>query len=121
MNRTIILLLALSSALGVTALTTAWHTDSQTEKVIKITAKKFEFSPSEIKVKKGELVTLELTSADRIHGFKLPDFNVRAEVKPGEVSRVQFTPNKSGSFTFSCDVFCGSGHEDMSGTLIVAN
>src|SRR5438105_14351520 len=98
MNRTIILLLALTAALGAAAASTAWHTDSQAEKVVKITAKKFEFSPGEIKVKKGEPVVLELISTDRMHGFKLPDFNVRAEVKPGEVSRVQFAPNKTGSF-----------------------
>jgi cytochrome c oxidase subunit 2 len=33
--------------------------------------------------------------------------------------QLQRTPDKTGTFTFLCDVFCGSGHEDMSGTLIV--
>ena len=27
--------------------------------------------------------------------------------------------DKAGSFAFNCDVFCGSGHEDMGGTLVV--
>lgn len=119
MNRFIILLLILLTALGITRII-PFHVP-QTERVIKITAKKFEYSPSEIKVKKGEPVTFELTSTDRTHGFNLPDFRVYAEVKPGAVSRVSFTPNKTGSFSFSCDVFCGSGHEDMSGTLIVTD
>jgi cytochrome c oxidase subunit 2 len=90
------------------------------ERTIKITAKKFDFSPGEITVKKGETVILELSSSDRVHGFSLPDFKIRSEVKPGEVTRVKFTPDKTGQFTFSCDVFCGSGHEDMSGVLIVS-
>ena len=90
------------------------------EHVVKITAKKFEFSPGEIKVKKGETVVLELSSSDRIHGFSLPDFKVRSEVKPGEVTRVKFTADRVGQFTFSCNVFCGDGHEDMNGTLIVS-
>jgi cytochrome c oxidase subunit 2 len=32
---------------------------------------------------------------------------------------VRFTPDKVGRFNFHCDLFCGSGHEDMMGTLIV--
>lgn len=119
MNRFIILLLILLAVLGIKSIV-PFHSP-QAERVIKITAKKFDFTPSEIKVKKGEPVTFELTSTDRIHGFNLPDFKVHAEVKPGAVSRVSFTPNKTGSFSFSCDIFCGSGHEDMSGTLIVTD
>ena len=44
----------------------------QKEMVIKITAKKFEYSPSSIKIKKGIPVILELTSLDRMHGFNCP-------------------------------------------------
>lgn len=89
------------------------------EQVISVKAKTFEFAPSTITVKKGVPVVLELTSEDRVHGFNLPDFKVRAEVKPDGTSRVRFTPDKAGSFTFVCDVYCGEGHEDMSGTLVV--
>src|SRR5580658_3805573 len=42
---------------------------SDNPKVIEITAKKFEFTPSEITLKKGEPVILRLTSSDRVHGF----------------------------------------------------
>jgi cytochrome c oxidase subunit 2 len=89
------------------------------EEVISITASTFEFTPSEITVKKGVPVTLELTSQDRHHGFKLAAFQVRVDVKPGVLERVQFVPDKVGNFTFLCDVFCGDGHEEMSGTLKV--
>src|SRR4051794_11716829 len=87
--------------------------------VIRITARDFAFSPGTITVKKGVPVTMELTSADRKHGFGLRAFGVRTEVTPGNVSRVSFTPDRTGRFTFSCDVFCGDGHEEMMGTLIV--
>jgi cytochrome c oxidase subunit 2 len=95
--------------------------DPSAERVIQITAKKFDFSPGEIKIKKGETVILELKSADRDHGFNLPDFKIRMDVKPGEATRVKLTPDKTGTFTFTCDVFCGSGHEDMSGTITVTD
>src|SRR6266516_6580433 len=89
------------------------------ERVIHITAKKFEFSPDSITLKKGEPVVFEISSGDRKHGFSLRAFGVRTDVLPGGVSRVRFTPDKTGKFTFSCDVFCGDGHEDMTGTVIV--
>lgn len=89
------------------------------EKEIQITAKKFEFTPETITLKKGEPVVLVISSQDRKHGFNLRAFGIRADVNPGETARIQFTPNKTGKFTFSCDVFCGEGHEDMTGTMIV--
>ena len=89
------------------------------ERVIHITAKKFDFSPASITLKKGEPVVFEISSADREHGFNLRAFGVRANISPGKVSRIRFTPDKTGKFTFSCDVFCGDGHEEMTGTVIV--
>jgi cytochrome c oxidase subunit 2 len=89
------------------------------EQVIRISAKTFEFQPSEITVKKGIPVTLELVSADRHHGFKLPAFQLRADIRPGSVEKIRFVPDRTGTFTFLCDVFCGDQHEEMSGTLTV--
>jgi cytochrome c oxidase subunit II len=89
------------------------------ERVIHITAKKFDFSPDSITLKKGEPVVFEMSSSDREHGFNLRAFGVRTNVSPGKVTRVRFTPDKTGKFTFSCDVFCGDGHEEMTGTVIV--
>ena len=96
-------------------------TRSAQEQVIRMTAKRFEYSPNEITVKKGVPVVLEITSLDRDHGFKLREFGIRADIKPGEVTRVHLVPNKTGRFPFECDVFCGTGHEDMSGELVVVD
>lgn len=89
------------------------------EQVIRLTAKKFEYDLREITLKKGVPVVLELTSLDRVHGFNQPDFGVRGDAVPGMVTRIRFIPTKTGEFVFFCDVFCGDGHEEMSGTLIV--
>jgi cytochrome c oxidase subunit 2 len=89
------------------------------EKVIKITAKKFNYTPGEVKLKKGVPVILEFRTQDVMMGFNLPDFNVRADMVPGKVTRLQLTPDKTGTFVFLCDVFCGSGHEEMNGKLTV--
>jgi len=89
--------------------------------VIKVTAKRFEYSPSVITVKLNVPVVLELTTLDRVHGFEVPDLKLQAEIKPGEVSRVRFIPDKIGTFAFHCNIFCGSGHEDMAGQIVVTN
>jgi cytochrome c oxidase subunit 2 len=114
--RTIVIAYAV---IGVAVCTVVVCSASPKEKVVKLAAKKFEFSPAEITVKKGEPVVLEINSEDVKHGFTLPDFGVRTDINPGTVNRVAFTPDKTGRFTFACDVFCGGGHEEMSGTLNV--
>jgi len=91
----------------------------QHERVIQVTAKVSEYSPHEIILKKGEPVILELTSQDREHGFRLPDFGIREDIKPGQVTRVRLLPQRVGRFSFACDVFCGVDHEEMVGELVV--
>ena len=84
-----------------------------------ITAKRFEYSPKEITVKKGVPVVLQFVSADRVHGFACPGLGIRADIRPGKVNSVRFVPDKVGTFPFHCDNFCGSGHEGMRGAIIV--
>jgi cytochrome c oxidase subunit II len=90
------------------------------ERVIKVTAKKFVFVPNEIRVKQGETVVLQFTAPEVPMGFNLADFGLRTDIMPGKTAALRLTPDKAGSFTFLCDVFCGSGHEEMSGTLVVS-
>jgi cytochrome c oxidase subunit 2 len=121
MNRIMIVLLAASAGYlhQQAALRSTPPEPRNNEQIIRISASKFEFMPSEITVKKGVPVVLQLVSRDRHHGFKLSAFQVRSDITPGAVETVRFVPDKTGKFTFICDVFCGEGHEDMSGTLTV--
>ena len=89
------------------------------EQVVRVTAKKFEYSPSVITLKRNVPAVLELTSLDRRHGFDCPALKLHAEINPGTVTQVKFTPDKVGEFPFHCDVFCGSGHEQMEGAIKV--
>lgn len=104
-----------------TSISNAYSHSLAAAKIIHIKAKKFEFVPAEITVKKGEPIILELTSQDVRHGFNLPDFNLRADLKPADTVQLKLTPDKTGKFLFTCDVFCGAGHEDMSGVLLVTD
>jgi cytochrome c oxidase subunit 2 len=88
---------------------------------IPVVARKFVFIPDEITVKKGESVLLEFSAPEVAMGFFAPELGLRALIVPGEVSRVAFTADKVGRFDFLCDVFCGDGHEGMSGHLVVTS
>jgi cytochrome c oxidase subunit 2 len=121
MTRTTAIAIGLVGLIGVGAAVAPQSIGRAPQQVIRLTARKFEYSPNEIVVKKGVPVVLEITSLDRDHGFKLRQFGVRADIKPGKVTRVRLVPNQTGRFPFECDVFCGSGHEDMSGVLVVVD
>jgi len=87
--------------------------------VVSMTARRFEYAPDTIVARVGVPLVLEITALDHDHGFSLPAFGVRADLKSGTTTRVEILPDKVGSFAFHCDVFCGDGHEGMTGTLQV--
>jgi cytochrome c oxidase subunit 2 len=85
---------------------------------VKLVAQRFRYTPSEFRVKPGEVV-LEFTSLDFVHGFNMPDLKVRADLPPGRVTQVRFTMDKPGEYEFLCDNFCGDQHEQMGARMIV--
>ncbi len=89
------------------------------EQVIRISAKKFEYTPGVIRVKRGRPVVLILTATDHDHGFFLTAFKVQADLDRGKTVRVRFTPDRVGTFEFHCDDYCGDFHDDMVGHLVV--
>ena len=111
--------------LGATAMLNAPRYAAQNDKStlqaheIQVTAKKYEFSPNPIRVKKGEPVKLIITATDHDHGFSLEAFHIKQKLKKGEPATIEFTPDKAGTFPFKCSVFCGMGHGGMKGALVV--
>jgi len=74
---------------------------------------------SEIRVKQGENVTIKLTSIDVYHTFNLSAYGIYEDVYPGKITTINFIADKAGEFEFNCGVFCGVGHAEMVGKLIV--
>ena len=110
--------------------------EAQPQRVIEISAKKYEFTPNEIQVKQGEKVELRVHSEDETHGVKLdaypegakakgdpglvfsePDQNGKVEKGMDQV--VDFTPQEPGTYDFKCAKICGMGHGKMKGKVIV--
>jgi cytochrome c oxidase subunit 2 len=86
---------------------------------IRVTARKYEFSPNEITVKRGDHIRLIITAIDGSHGFKLGAFHVDQKLSKGEPVTVEFTADQIGTFPFECSHFCGLGHQKMKGHLTV--
>ena len=86
---------------------------------IEIVAKRFDYTPSEVTLKKGVPVVLVLTSEDVSHGLKFKELGINIKAKKGKTDEVKFTPTQTGNFIGQCSVFCGSGHGSMKLTLHV--
>ncbi len=80
---------------------------------IEITARKYSYTPNQITLKKGEPVVLVFHTVDVTHGFKLPEMNVKSDIKKGKDTEVAFTPTEVGHFVGKCAHFCGKGHGSM--------
>jgi cytochrome c oxidase subunit II len=90
-----------------------------TPKRIDVSVKRFAYEPSEITLKKGEPVVIELTTQDVSHGLKFKELNLITKVEKGKTAELSFTPTQVGDFVGHCSVFCGSGHGSMTLTLHV--
>lgn len=89
------------------------------EITIDMKAYKYAFDPGDITVYEGQKITLNITSLDKKHGFKLDTYDINVTVVPGTVTTVTFVADKTGQFPFKCSVFCGTGHTSMKGVLKV--
>lgn len=79
----------------------------------------FYYKPNELRVKKGQKVTINFNSVDMMHDFVIDELNVKSDIKKGgESTVIEFTPDKTGTFEFYCSV--GQHRANgMVGTLIV--
>jgi cytochrome c oxidase subunit 2 len=92
--------------------------DSQTIEINMI-AKQWSFEPATITINEGYTVILHVESIDVAHSIAIPDFGVYENLIPGKTTTIQFVADKKGTFRFSCTVYCGSGHNSMTGQLII--
>ncbi|MGB6876471.1 MAG: cupredoxin domain-containing protein [Candidatus Acidiferrales bacterium] len=108
----------------------------QNVQVIDMTAKKYNFTPTPVHVKKGTKVQLRITALDHQHGFKINVYPDGGDTKSspgleftapqdcwtipkGQTVTIEFVAKTPGSYPFKCCKFCGFGHMGMKGELIV--
>jgi heme/copper-type cytochrome/quinol oxidase subunit 2 len=89
------------------------------ERVFRIQASRFAYDPGIIQVNPGDRVTIELEATDVVHGLSIDGYRVQTTADPGQVARVTFTADRTGSFRFRCNITCGNMHPFMIGKLHV--
>ena len=92
------------------------------EQVVDVTAERFSFTPSEIRVKAGTRLQIRLSSDDTDHGFKIPDtdIDVRIPKRNRGTATVTFDAKAPGRYVFQCSHVCGAGHSFMRGEIVVS-
>ena len=89
------------------------------ERIFRIDARQFAYSPSELQVNAGDTVILQLMSNDVVHGLYVDGYDLSIEADPGQTTTLTFIADKPGSFRFRCNVTCGAMHPFMIGKLTV--
>lgn len=67
----------------------------------------------------GIPVSLHVTSVDVIHSFWVPEVRIKADMVPGLVQTLRFTPNNIGKYRIICTEFCGTNHGQMLATMYI--
>ena len=90
-------------------------------RVVRITAERFTFTPSEVTVEPGTEIEFQLSSEDTGHGFRIlgQSIDIRIPKRGRGDTTVRFTPPAEGRYTFECSRMCGAGHSFMRGTIRV--
>lgn len=76
-------------------------------------------SSKELHVPVNKPIKLLLKSKDVIHSFFVPDFRIKHDVLPDRYSVVWFQATDTGRFDIFCTQYCGLGHSNMLGKVVV--
>ncbi len=74
---------------------------------------------NEMRVPVNKDIKVELTSADVIHSFWVPQLTGKKDAVPGYLSTAWFKADKLGTFRGQCAEYCGLGHAQMPIEVIV--
>ncbi len=108
----------------------------QNVQVIDMIAKRYNYTPASVHVKKGTKVQLRITASDHQHGFKINVYPDGGDTKgapglvftspqdcwtipKGQTLTIEFVANTAGNYPFKCCKFCGFGHMGMKGEIVV--
>ena len=88
---------------------------------VNVTASNWKFAPDSINLTLGKTMKLHLSSSSGVHGLESAELGIPlTAMEPGKIVTVSVTPEKTGTYVLHCAIVCGSGHENMTLTVVVA-
>ena len=84
-----------------------------------IAGSNYAFSPASIQVNRNDLVKITFTAQDLAHSFALDDYRIVKRANAGQTVTFEFRADRSGTFTFYCNLSQDAKCKDMHGTLTV--
>lgn len=87
-------------------------------KDVYIIGRNYQWEPV-LKLKVGKEYRLHISSADWEHGFSVLPMNLNLMALPGYDYIAKIKPHRAGESIIVCNEFCGAGHHQMSGKVIV--
>jgi cytochrome c oxidase subunit II len=61
----------------------------------------------------GQQIVFDVTAADVIHAFWVPDLFGQIDANPGRINHITYKANQVGEFRGVCNMLCGAGHSGM--------
>lgn len=87
---------------------------------MKVLKNQWKFSPDVIKIPVNQTWNIHIYNEDSYdHGFFVSELGVNQVLRANSETMIKITPDKIGTYSFSCSVICGAGHYRMNGQLIV--
>jgi cytochrome c oxidase subunit 2 len=106
-------------AVSVLGLVTAAAQDQGQVREFTISGDHYAFSPNSIQVNKNDLVKITFTAQDIPHSFTLDDYRIVKRANAGQTVTFEFRADRSGPFTFYCNLSQDAKCRDMKGMLTV--
>jgi len=76
---------------------------------------------SELYLPIDQQTVLEMESRDVIHSFWVPEFRLKQDIVPGQVTEYRVTPIELGGYTVRCAELCGTSHSYMNAPVVVVS
>lgn len=92
-----------------------------TERLFRVEAGDFAYSPAVMHANPGDKVTIQLVSTDVVHGIYVDGYDISVIADPGQPATLTFTADRPGAFRLRCSVTCGALHPFMIGKLQVGS
>ena len=84
-----------------------------------VTGNRYAFSPASLTVNRNDLIKITFTAQDIPHSFTIDEYRIVKRASAGQTVTFEFRADRSGPFTFYCNLSTDAKCKDMKGSLTV--